>query len=131
MIKTHKKSEIIQFHHTSGYGKKLLDEGSGKVVIQIEAVNHGTFDFIAEIISKKDYEEIDIQEEKIRNLENELQDWKDRYKDISKGYNDVVLKSYEYFQLLKEANEYIKDNLNEGCLTAEIDKLIEKAIKGE
>jgi len=57
MIKLHPKSEIVQFHHSSGLAEKLLNEGSGKVVLQIEPIPHAKYDFIAEIISRNDYKE--------------------------------------------------------------------------
>lgn len=59
MIKTHPKSRIVQFHHTSQFANDLIGMkgNNGIVVLQIEAVPHSDYDFIAEIIDRQDYEE--------------------------------------------------------------------------
>jgi hypothetical protein len=58
MIKTHPKSKIVQFHHTSIYAKKLIgtSETSDHIVLQLEVVSHQEYDFIAKIVSIVDYE---------------------------------------------------------------------------
>jgi hypothetical protein len=57
MIKTHKDSKIVQFHHNSPYGIELLrsDGNSREIILQIESLEHKKFDFIAEVINKNDY----------------------------------------------------------------------------
>jgi hypothetical protein len=65
MKKTHPKSRIVQFHHSSTRASKLLDcdNGSSEIVLQLEEVQHSKFDFIAEIINKSDYNVVEKVEE--------------------------------------------------------------------
>lgn len=55
MIKSHPKSKIVQFHHTSGRAKTLFNNDS-EIILQIEAVEHKEYDFLAEIVKREDYE---------------------------------------------------------------------------
>ena len=65
MIKSHPKSRIVQFHHTSDRARTLLgNSDSGEIILQIEAVEHKEYDFLAEIVKREDYEiRVDENEE--------------------------------------------------------------------
>ena len=64
MIKSHPKSRIVQFHHNSDRARTLLGKSDSEIILQIEAVEHKEYDFLAEIVKREDYEiRVDENEE--------------------------------------------------------------------
>jgi len=63
MIKSHPKSRIVQFHHNSERARTLLGNSDSEIILQIEAVEHKEYDFLAEIVKREDYEIIHVFEE--------------------------------------------------------------------
>ncbi|WP_099192181.1 hypothetical protein [Tepidibacter mesophilus] len=92
-----------------------------------------TFDVLDKELCRLEDKEKRLKEENAeRKMENDI--LLKHIADIKKAYIDLLSKEHslmsqnrEYIELLGVANEYIKENLEEGCLTAEIDELLEKA----
>jgi len=61
MVKTHKLSKIVRFHSQSEYANEILSPSrkNNTIVLQIENISCGKYDFIAEVINTNDYEKVE------------------------------------------------------------------------
>jgi len=105
-----------------------LDNDAYKIQIHYfsgKISQYNTVDSVKEIVKRvNEYEELEKENENMKNKYLELMRRKDNQKET---ISDLQAKNRELETLLKMANDFIKQELCEGCLTGEIDEVLEKS----